>query len=357
MANLVNQNTGYAEQDLSAVLDYSEDWSNFLIGSDTILSSVWAASSELVLNNQSLIGAKTSVWASGGVPGRNYRITNTVTTVQGRRDIRAFMLLITDITAVTATTNSTLFQNRSSSVTQLRRDILAMQSYVTAADLSDDYIYDKLLAAEADAARRLRVFLEPTTVFSGAPTLEEISAITTNKWVEESGYDYEPDVWNMEDWGYLALRNKLVSQIISVEFVYPSPVAGIFKMPDNWIRLDKKAGHLRFVPAGSTMSTGAMGSMMITMMAGGQNVPQMLKIRYIAGMADAYTDYPDLVPVVKRMAVLSILKDAFIAQSGSISADGLSQSSSLDMDKYEDSVNSALDHIKQSIHGIVMMVL
>lgn len=253
----------------------------------------------------------------------------------------------------------TIFADRASTIAELRADrlVLAGGEIFTSGLLSDNYIYGKALSAEAEASRRLRVFFEPTTVFAGEPSADEIAAVGAGAWVEESGYDYEPGLWNMEDWGYLKLRNRFVISLTSVEFVYPSPVAGIFRMPDNWIRLDKKAGELRFVPAGSTLSTGAMGSMMITMMAGGQNIPQMLKIRYVSGMTNINRDYPDLVTVIKRMAVLSILKDAFVAQSGSISADGLSQSLSRDVDKYEDSVSAALDHIKQSIHGIVVMVL
>ncbi len=253
----------------------------------------------------------------------------------------------------------TIFADKVATVAELRADrlILAGGESFTPSQLSTDYIYGKALSAEAEASRRLRVFFEPTMVFAGEPSAEEIAAIGVNPWVEESGYDYEPDIWNMEDWGYLMLRNCLVSRVDSVDFVYPSPVAGIFRMPQSWVRLDKKAGHLRFVPAGSTLSTGAMGSMMISMIAGGRNIPQMLKIRYVAGMENINRDYPDLVTVIKRMAVLSIMKDAFIAQSGSISGDGLSQSLSRDVDKYEDSVSSALDHIKQSIHGIVVMVL
>lgn len=252
-----------------------------------------------------------------------------------------------------------LFPTKATIVAELRADrlVLAGGNYFKASSLTDDFIYGKVIAAEADAARRLRVLLEPTTVFAGEPSADEITAVGTGLWIEESGYDYEPDLWNMEDWGYLVLRNKLVSSVTSVEFVYPSPVAGIFKMPDNWIRLDKKAGHLRFVPAGSNMSIGAMGSMMITMMAGGRNVPQMLKIRYVAGMVNAARDYPDLIDLIKKMAVLRIINDAFVPQSGSISADGLSQSFSADVDKFSAGIDSMIDTLRESIHGIRMCVL
>ena len=252
-----------------------------------------------------------------------------------------------------------LFPVKATIVAELRADrlVLAGGNYFKASALTDDFIYSKVLAAEADAARRLRVFLESTTVFAGEPSADEIAAVGTAPWAEESGYDYEPELWNTEDWGYLVLRNKLVSSITSVEFVYPSPVAGVFRMPDNWIRLDKKAGHIRFVPAGSNMSVGSFGSMILTMMAGGRHVPQMLKIRYVAGMVNAARDYPDLIDLIKKMAVLRIINDSFVPQSGSISADGLSQSFSADLDKFASGVDTALNALRESIHGIRIIVL
>jgi len=252
-----------------------------------------------------------------------------------------------------------LFPVKATIVAELRADrlVLAGGTYFKSSALSDDYIYGKVLAAEAEAARRLRVYLEPTTVFAGEPTAEEITAVGSAPWAEESGYDYEPELWNTEDWGYLVLRNKLVSSVASVEFVYPSPVAGVFRMPDNWIRLDKKAGHIRFVPAGSNMSVGSFGSMILTMMAGGRHVPQMLKIRYVAGMVNAARDYPDLIGTIKKMAVFGIFKDAFVAPSGSISADGLSRSFSQDLDKHSAQIDAELDHLRESLHGVRVMVM
>lgn len=253
----------------------------------------------------------------------------------------------------------TLFADKTQVVADLRADRLLLTggAYFKASALSDDYIYGKLLAAEADASRRLRVLFEPTTIFAGEPTPDEIAAVGTSPWLEESGYDYEPALWNPEDWGYLVLRNPLVSSITSIEFVYPSPVAGTFRMPDSWIRLDKKAGHVRFVPAGASMSVGAFGSMILSMMAGGRNVPQMIKVRYVAGMANAARDYPDLVDLIMKMAVLRIIEDAFVPQSGSISADGLSQSFSADVDKFADTVDRRLGSLQDAIHGVRCMVM
>lgn len=249
--------------------------------------------------------------------------------------------------------------NKTALVAEMRADrlILAGGTYFEASALTDDFIFGKLISAEADAARRLRVPLETTTVFSGEPSDTEIAAVGVNPWIEESGYDYEPDLWNPDDWGYLVLRNRLVQSVTSVEFIYPLPAAGSFLIPISWVRLDKKAGHIRFVPNAASAMTGAFGSMILSMMAGGRIIPQMIKVRYVAGMVNAPRDYPDLLDLIKKMAVLRIINDAFVPQSGSISGDGLSQSFSADLDKFASGIDSMIDTLRESIHGIRMCVL
>ena len=65
-----------------------------------------------------------------------------------------------------------------------------------------------------------------------------------------------------------------------------------------------------------------------------------------------------------KKAVLKILEDSFLPQSGSISADGLSQSLSVDMEKYHDMIDRTLNGGKGSngglmtaIHGVRIGVL
>ena len=83
----------------------------------------------------------------------------------------------------------------------------------------------------------------------------------------------------------------------------------------------------------------------------------MIRLRYRASLKNAAKDYPDLVDIVRKMAVLRILHDAYLPQSGSISADGLSQSTSLQMAAFQGEIDSALDHLAQSIHGVSMVIL
>src|SRR3546814_15149872 len=77
-------------------------------------------------------------------------------------------------------------------------------------------------------------------------------------------------------------------------------------------------------------------------LGGGRTIPFMIQLTYVAGLANAARDYPDLLDVIKKKAVLKIVQDRYLPQSGSISADGLSQSVSVQMDQYQDVIDHAL---------------
>jgi hypothetical protein len=213
------------------------------------------------------------------------------------------------------------------------------------------------MSAEKDAERRLRVFFEPVTVFAYEPSDAEIAALNGARYAEESAYDYEPGVWGTEDWGYMVLRKAPVIAVDSVVFSYPAPGQAAFTLPKEWIRLDKKAGHVRFVPSGSVLTVGMMSATILSAMSGGRVIPQMIQVKYRAGLRNACADYPDLIDLVQKMAMLRIVQDAYLPQSGSISADGLSQSMSVQMDAYHDGVDAAIDTLLQALHGIRMTVL
>jgi hypothetical protein len=54
--------------------------------------------------------------------------------------------------------------------------------------------------------------------------------------------------------------------------------------------------------------------------------------------------------------VLKVIDDGFLPQSGSISADGLSQSLSVDMDKYHDAIGRTLNGGKGSNGGLMTAI-
>ena len=84
-------------KDPSAFLDYSMDWSDWLATGEIITVSTWATSSvDLTLSLDAATDTITTIWASGGVAGKDYTITNTITTDATRVDQRSITLTCED---------------------------------------------------------------------------------------------------------------------------------------------------------------------------------------------------------------------------------------------------------------------
>lgn len=88
--------------DPGETLDFACDWVAFLADAgspaDAIDTSNWSiepvegSPGTPVLSGAQVIGAMTSVFVSGAVLGRVYRLTNAITTMQGRAAERSFTL-------------------------------------------------------------------------------------------------------------------------------------------------------------------------------------------------------------------------------------------------------------------------
>ena len=141
----------------------------------------------------------------------------------------------------------------------------------------------------------------------------------------------------------------------SMQFVYPQPYSGVFSVPTDWIRTDKKYGHIRLVP-GTQAFAAPLSAWVMQVMGAGRTVPQMIQLRYTAGLRNAAQQYPELVDLVQRMAALRILQAQFVGASSSISADGLSESRSLDLDKFQGDIDQHLERLRQVIHGVQCLV-
>ena len=82
--------------------DWTCDWSVFLddVGSpsDVISTSSWSITPQVGspqapdLSNSRISGAKTTIDVTGAVLGQVYRLSNTITTVQGRTKDESFTL-------------------------------------------------------------------------------------------------------------------------------------------------------------------------------------------------------------------------------------------------------------------------
>ena len=345
-------NAGWVEQDVTSRLDYSQDWPALLTPGDSIVDSIWAPVAGVVFENAQVVDSTTSVWIEAATPGL-YRITNTVLTGMGRRDSRTFLLVVSDSSG-SDPVRSTLFY-RDEFLAKFRSDRLPSVRQYLPADVSDDYLWSKLKAAEADAQRELHVFFVPTVLFPNEPTQAEIDALAGAPWAVDPGYDYDQDLIQPGGWTYLALRQKPIIALESIKFSFPS-TGTVFTVPSVWIKLDKKYAHVRFIPAGSVFSL-PMGGMMISAM-GMQAAPQFIEVRYTAGLKDAAGDYPDLLDLVQRMVTARIMGDAVIPASGSISADGLSQSTSApDLDKIQAGIDKMIEELRTRIHGVPFTVL
>src|SRR3546814_7506991 len=65
--------------------------------------------------------------------------------------------------------------------------------------VTDNYLWGKVLAAEAEIGRELRVPLVPTQFFPIEPTPEEIAALPAGMpWGVDPGYDYDPGFFRSE---------------------------------------------------------------------------------------------------------------------------------------------------------------
>jgi hypothetical protein len=351
MSNNVNvkSNAQWIEQDISAKLDYSQDWPDLLPAGDSIVSSVWTPHPGATFTNQLISGSTTSVWIECSVVGL-FRITNTVTSAQGRKDSRTFLLVVSDASAAAPEKSALFF--RDEFIARFRSDRLPSIAQFLPLTVSDDFLWGKLKAAEADVAHKLRVLLVPTKVFAGAPTQAEIDALAGAPYIEEPPYDFSPEMRQGDRWGFFPTRQKPVISMQQVEFVWLGSQSS-FAIPADWVRVDKKYGHVQFVPTGVSAGSMPLSMFMMQAMGGGRTIPQMIHVRYTAGLENAARDYPDLLDLIQRMAMVRMLADAMLPASGSISADGLSQSMSPpDLDKMGESLDKALDAIRDRIHGI-----
>ncbi len=316
---------GFVTKDKDATLDYSVDWGSLLEANESVASSSWVVEPpDLTVASQFSSGNVNTVWVSGGQPGQWYTLTNRITTSSSpaRMDERVIKLYVAPDVTSTAP-GSALFPSRLSSISSIRNDRLTMAAAgaLPSVQISDDYIWDKLLAAEAELARELRVYLQPTKIIPDDAPQAEVDALVASgqPWAQEPAYDYESSFFRGQKWGYLLANSRPIVSVESFRFVYPTNLQQVFDIPSDWIRLDKHAGHVRLVPT-STSFAAPLAAFALQVMGGGGIIPFMLQLRYTAGLTNAAQRWPDLVDVAKKKAVLSIIQDSYLPQSGSISA-------------------------------------
>ncbi|MDP3327194.1 hypothetical protein [Parvibaculum sp.] len=256
-----------------------------------------------------------------------------------------------------------LFTN--ADVAAFRADRLAsiISTYFPSVTWSDAYLLQQIQAAEKDVSRKLKVKLEPTAVFPYPPSDEEIAALDGKPYLDEPGYDYDPEFFRAERWGYIVTRHKPIISVEEVRLAYPSPSQTVYRIPDDWLRLDRKYGQIRMVPASSAF-VAPLGAFIMQALGGGHTIPSMIQVKYTVGLENAVTEWPDLIDVIMKSAVLRLIKGGFFPGSESISADGLTQSRTVKIEDFEKPIEEALFGPKGSngglwtaIHGIPMGIV
>ena len=246
-----------------------------------------------------------------------------------------------------------LFPDRAQAIESVRQMLRLGGTFESLCALTADQIWAALTAAEAEAERALRVSFSPVEILPESATQAERDAFDAAEtpWIEEPGYDLEDEFFLGDRWGYLVTRRTPILAVHRLRIVYPTPASGVFDLPLDWIRLDKKYGHVRIVP-GTQLFAAPLSIGILQALGGGRGIPQAVQLWYRAGLTDAAKHYPDLVDLVRRMAMLRLLKALFPAAASSISADGLSESLSIDLAKLADSIEAELERLRQFIHGI-----
>lgn len=82
-------------KDPDSIKDYQSDWTDWLDG-DTIATSDFTVPSGLTRQSQSTTTTISTVWLSGGTPGRTYSIVHRITTAAGRKDDRTIKLSVAE---------------------------------------------------------------------------------------------------------------------------------------------------------------------------------------------------------------------------------------------------------------------
>ena len=233
---------------------------------------------------------------------------------------------------------------------------LAAVNYPALAAISDDLLWQKLQEAEREVSRRLGISLEPIEVFTEPPTAQELIDLQDVPYRLEPGYELSPGFFAPEHWGILQLSQKPVIAVHQVTLVYPLFHSQPIAIPPDWVRLNAKYGQLHIVPS-TLQGSSTLALFLASNFLNGNTLPNMIRVRYRAGLDTSSGLYLDVLGIVQRMAVMRLLHDAFLPSSSSISADGLSQTIAMTTAAVQAQLNEQLDALKQQLTGMVWDVL
>jgi hypothetical protein len=231
--------------------------------------------------------------------------------------------------------------------------VMGANSVIDTSKIADDDVLDLLNAAEAELSRRLRVYLQKTKILPNDSPQSEFDALdaSATPYAVESSYDYDPEFFKGDRWGFITTRERPIHSVESIEFAYPAPTNQVWSVPADWIRMDKKYGQIRLVPATQSFSA-PLTAFVMQALGGGYLVPFMIRIRYFAGLENVKKDWPDVVNLVKMIATFRMLSGAFLPSSTSTSADGLSESDSIQLSDWEANIDNRIEKLREAIFGV-----
>lgn len=223
--------------------------------------------------------------------------------------------------------------------------------YFPKATFTDAYLLQQIKAAEQECGTKLKIPFEPTMIFPSPPSDAQVTALDGEPYFVEPGYDYDPEFFQGERWGYIVTRKRPIIRVVSINLVYPNPTSTVFAIPLDWLRIDYKYGHIRMVPA-SSQFLAPLGAFLMQALGGGQTIPSMIQLQYEAGLQAAHDNDPQLIDVILKLATLKILQGTYRPASGSISVDGMSQSLSIKIADMKDDIDRDLFGTKGSNGGL-----
>jgi hypothetical protein len=348
----------WVQKDPATDTPFSFDLAQFVGAGNVLSAASWSITpSDATVSNPTIDGSVATITIAGGVPLSWYVATcDWAAAAAGQSGKFTVAVFITE-PVTQQVFGSAVFPNRFEAVAKLRTDrlLLAAAGSLPGVTLSDDYLWGKLRAAESEIAHTLRVPLQPTRFFPYSPTPAMLATAGRMPWDIDPGYDYASDFFQGDAWGFMRLRNKPLITVNSVRFAYPTTDSNLYEIPLEWLRLESKYSQLQFIPA-TTNFTSPLTSFIVQAMGAGRTIPFMIQVDYVAGISDVRNQYPELVDVVQKLAVLKVLEDSFFPQSGSISADGLSQSMSNDMSKHQDAIDNVINGPKGSNGGLMAAI-
>lgn len=354
-----------AKKASGAKLNYTLDFAPDMVSGETIVGAGWTCTpTGPTLSGISFSGTQVTVIVSGGTSGIWYSVQCLATGSTGLIYDGAFSLLVEDAAALGTGLNLP-FPSVLGILASMRRDrlFMAAQNFFPLANIDNNYLLQKLVSATVSIQRRLRVHLMPAEMLPNTASQAEIDALVLSSGLPvelEPAYDFNPKMFQGDTWGHIDTRQRPIIAVHSIRFVYPTPANVLYDIPVQWIRLDKKYGAINLVPV-SNFSMLPVNAFIISALGGGRTIPNFLEIRYSTGLENIARDWPDILDMIQKTAVLSVLEDNYIpsSRSESTSADGLSQSSSIGMamDQYEGVIQKKFDAISSAMFGIRLTVL